>query len=235
MIIESMCTGFAKWRESTTTSPSGKHLGIYKSLINARRFIIRTDKEKLQDTETSKTNTTMSLADQFLHIQFLLIMLAIKQCHRYERWKVVHNFLLEKIPGLPWIDKLRIIHIYEPGWSIIHKYYITHKLNNIASKEKTIPIEQAGGRPGRSAIEVAASRSLMYESVRLQRLNGAVLYNDANTCYDRIIENIRNLTLLKEGLPPEIAKLHAHTISQMQYHIKHRFGIGTKHHSHYME
>jgi hypothetical protein len=27
--LEDMCKGFMKWRESTTTSPSGKHLGLY--------------------------------------------------------------------------------------------------------------------------------------------------------------------------------------------------------------
>jgi hypothetical protein len=31
--FEDMCNGFMKWRERTTTSPSGKHLGIYRTLI----------------------------------------------------------------------------------------------------------------------------------------------------------------------------------------------------------
>lgn len=30
--------GFCNWREQTTTSPSGKHLGIYKSLVVAHNF-----------------------------------------------------------------------------------------------------------------------------------------------------------------------------------------------------
>jgi Reverse transcriptase (RNA-dependent DNA polymerase) len=130
------------------------------------------------------------------------------------------------------LEKLRVIHIYEDDWSFIQKYYIAHKLNHIAAKEKTTPIEQAGGRPGRSAIELAASRTLTYESIRLQRLQGAVLYNDAKACYDRIIENISNLTLRKEGLPTPLAKLHAQTLSQIRYHIKHRYGIGATSHGH---
>jgi hypothetical protein len=47
-----------------------------------------------------------------------------------------------------------------------------------------------------------------------------------------VIENFSNLTLLREGLPIEIAKLHQQTFSQIQYHIKHRYGLGTNHHSH---
>jgi hypothetical protein len=33
MLYQKMIEGFKKWRESTTTSPSGKHLGIYKTLV----------------------------------------------------------------------------------------------------------------------------------------------------------------------------------------------------------
>jgi hypothetical protein len=35
MSFQDMKTGFNKWREQTTTSPSNKHLGIYKALISA--------------------------------------------------------------------------------------------------------------------------------------------------------------------------------------------------------
>jgi hypothetical protein len=98
--------------------------------------------------------------------------------------------------------------------------------------KKSVPVEQAGGRKGRSSIELAASRTITYESIRLQRLQAAVLYNDAKACYDCIIENISNLSLLSEGLPVEIAKLHAQTYQQIQYHIKHKYGIGKITHSH---
>jgi hypothetical protein len=45
MTIDDMCNGLLKWREQTTTSPSGKHLGIYKALAKARKYNICTDKE----------------------------------------------------------------------------------------------------------------------------------------------------------------------------------------------
>jgi hypothetical protein len=166
MTINDMCTGFTKWRENTTTSPSGKHLGIYKALSNARRFNILTTTEQ-EKKMTYESTTDVPIAQQCLQIQLLLMRTAIEKCHTFERWKIVHNFLLEKIPGLPLIEKLRVIHIYEADWSLIHKYYVAHKLNHIAAKEQTSPIEQAGGRPGRSAIELAASRTLTYESIRL--------------------------------------------------------------------
>jgi hypothetical protein len=58
------------------------------------------------------------------------------------------------------------------------------------------------------------------------------MYNDAKACYDRIIESISNMSLLREGLPIEIAKLHAQTFQLIQYHIKHKQGLGPITHSH---
>jgi hypothetical protein len=224
--IEDMCTGFSKWREKTTTSPSSKHLGIYRALIAADKHLHNSKEQQHSQT------TTTSTARKCLQIQHLLMTLAIAQCHTYQRWTVVHNFLIEKTPGLPRIDKLRVIHLYEADWSLIQKFFVAHKINKIASTNKTVPIEQAGGRPGRSAIELAANRMLTFETIRLQRLSGAVVYNDAKACYDRVIENISNLALLKQGLPIEIARLHAQTFHQIQYFIKHKLGIGQTPHSH---
>ena len=58
------------------------------------------------------------------------------------------------------------------------------------------------------------------------------MYNDAKACYDRIVENISNMSLLREGLPIEIAKLHSQTFHSIEYQIKHKQGIGSQSHKH---
>jgi hypothetical protein len=58
------------------------------------------------------------------------------------------------------------------------------------------------------------------------------MYNDAKACYDRMIENLSNIGLLREGLPPAIARLHAQTFKNLKYTIKHKLGIGNTHHGH---
>jgi hypothetical protein len=171
--IQDMCNGFLKWREKTTTSPSNKHLGISRALIMADKHL---SSSIGQNDSLSSPKFT---ANKCLHIQLLLMQLAIKQCHTYKRWEVVHNFLIEKIPGIPRVDKLRVIHLYEADWSLIQKFFVAHKINMLAAQQQTLPIKQAGGRPGQSAIELAACRIFMFETMRLQRLSGAVLYNDA--------------------------------------------------------
>jgi hypothetical protein len=94
MSLNDMCNGFHKWREGTTTSPSGKHLGIYKALVNVRKYNILTTKEKQSATDISPDRETITC--QCLQIQHLLMTLAVQHGHTYQRWRIVHNFLLEK-------------------------------------------------------------------------------------------------------------------------------------------
>jgi hypothetical protein len=71
-----------------------------------------------------------------------------------------------------------------------------------------------------------------YETIRLQRLSGAVVYNNAKACYKSVIENLSNLALIKQGLPTEIAKPHSQMFHQINYFIEHKLGIGNTNHSH---
>jgi hypothetical protein len=158
--------------------------------------------------------------------------IAIHQCHKFYRWKTVHNFLLEKTPGLPLISKLRVIHIYEADWSLIQKFFISYKINKSACYSNNVPVEQAGARPGRSSIEMGISQVITYETIRNQRLHGGVIYNNAKACYNRIIENISNLAVRHQGLPNNIAKLHCQTFQSIEYTIKHKLGLGVNTHKH---
>jgi hypothetical protein len=118
------------------------------------------------------------------------------------------------------MEKLRVIHIYEADWNLISKYFVSYKLHKRACKEETVRTEQTGGRPGKSASHAATLATITSEIILLQKLTGATLYNDAAACFDRIIENISNATLMREGLNPKIAELHAQTLMTAKYYIK---------------
>jgi hypothetical protein len=127
--FEDMCSGYMKWREATKTSPSGKHLGLYKALVKTKYIQCKSE----HDEELIRT------ASDCLEIQLRLMTLAITHCHTYQRWKQVHNFLLEKTPGFPLISKLCVIHIYEADWSLIQKFFVSYKINNIACRAGKVP------------------------------------------------------------------------------------------------
>lgn len=162
MSFESMISGFGKWREATTTSPSAKHLGIYKTLVQYHQLA---ERQKIKQTIPENMS---DIATKALQIQHLLINLAIIHTHTYERWKVIHNFFIEKTPGVPLINKLRVIHLYEADWNLILKFFLSYKLTHLACKDKTVTQEQAGGRLGRSASDMATKTIITHELCRLQ-------------------------------------------------------------------
>jgi hypothetical protein len=116
----------------------------------------------------------------------------------FERCKEVHNFFIEKPPGLPLLDKIRVIHLYKVDWNLVLKYFISNKLTNLASNEETLAIEQARGRQGRKSSAMTTKTKNAHEICWLQRLHGAVIYSDAKACFDWIIKDVDNPTSLRE-------------------------------------
>jgi hypothetical protein len=88
-------------------------------------------------------------------------------------------------------------------------------------------------RPPREKLRRHGKKTVLtHEVCRLQRLSGAIIYNDAKACFDRIIENMSNLTCMREGLPVSIAQLHANTLSTMRYHLKIQYGCSQLYNGH---
>lgn len=93
--------GFTHWRETTTTSPSGRHLGHYKALI--------------QDPV-------------LLRCLSLFLQIALKHGIAIPRWCKATNVMIEKDPGRPKINRLRIIHLFEADFNFILKLMWGHRL-----------------------------------------------------------------------------------------------------------
>jgi hypothetical protein len=94
-------------KETTSTSPSGMHLGHHKTLI------------KPFHPDNPPANTPpelLELESQRQHVaqaQVDLLNLAIKNQYTYEWWHNVVNFLLAKELGISRCHKLRVIHLYK--------------------------------------------------------------------------------------------------------------------------
>jgi len=97
---------FTKWRENTSTSPSGRHLGHYKILFS------RVD-HRLPEDERIKAQ------QKDIH-QLYADM--IKHKYSYERWKHVVKQMIYKDQGNTKIHRLQVIHIYECDLNFILGY-----------------------------------------------------------------------------------------------------------------
>ena len=87
--------GFGTWKESTATSPSGRHLGHNKAIV--------------QDP------TLLRCLTQFMNI-------VIQSGISVPRWSNAITVLLEKDPGQPRIHRLRIIHLFEADLNFSSSY-----------------------------------------------------------------------------------------------------------------
>ena len=104
---EDLRSGYKRWRERTTTSPLGLHLGHYKTLVQAKP-------EKNEDG-----SMRYGLDDQLFEIEASRANIALQYGFVFERWETIVNLMLEKIKGKPCMDKLRVIHIFEANLNLL--------------------------------------------------------------------------------------------------------------------
>eukprot|EP00957_Ditylum_brightwellii_P009649 726962-Ditylum_brightwellii.AAC.1 len=85
--------GFKIWKESTTTSPMGQHLGLYKAWINTP------SKDKIMEGK------------KFFNLISQITNLCVENKHPLQIWTIVYNLYLFKEAGNYRIHRLRMIHI----------------------------------------------------------------------------------------------------------------------------
>jgi hypothetical protein len=95
--------------------------------------------------------------------------------------------MIQKVPGINRIDKLRVIHLYEADYNILLKimwarFGVWHLIDH-----KAIHDGQSGSRPGKRAIDVVLQKEMKYLYASLTRTPLGTIDNDAKSCYDRII------------------------------------------------
>ena len=107
--IVDMTSGFRKWNESTTTSPSQRHLGHYKS------FLVSDS----NDNNPEHTNFDKDILQTINTIINAIIASGVP----LTRWLTSLNVMIEKIPAVPRINKIRVINIYEVDYNLMLKYF----------------------------------------------------------------------------------------------------------------
>ena len=107
--LADMTQGFKKWKESTNTSPSTRHLEYYKS------FLVSDGK----DNDTAH----YSFNNQILQTLNTIHNATIELGTPLTRWLSSIVIVIEKLPNTPRINKLRIINIYEADYNLLQKFF----------------------------------------------------------------------------------------------------------------
>jgi hypothetical protein len=200
---------FKSWRESTSTSPSGRHLGHYKSLVS-------TIDRSLEDGERTKYR---AYQDEITECYLGLINYAIKHKYSLERWKTIVNMMIYKEQGNVKIHRLRVIHLYEADLGFLWgaKW---GKAMRTAVKERTLHQGQYGGLPGRDCTSLTYLEELRFDYAALTRVSFANFDNDATACYDRILCSVASLAGRKYGIHKDIIFVHAQTLEEAEFKLK---------------
>jgi len=178
----------AKLNESLTkTTPEWVHFGHY--IVG------------LEETAVTKVNFLMANIPMMMGIS-------------PTRWRMTLNIMLEKLVGNCWVEKLRIIMLFEADFNNKNKW-LGKAIMAKAKQKKVLVIEQYGSRKGKAAGIQCLNKRLFYGYVRARRIPAALCSNDAKSCYDRIILIIAALCLCRLGAPMKAMESMIATLAQL--------------------
>ena len=208
-----MSSGFRKWKEGTTTSPSHRHLGHYKSFLVSESNDTKSEHISFEKVILQTVNTILNAT----------IAYAVPLT-RYLTSLVV---MIEKVPVVPRINKLHVINIYRADYNLMLKYSWPNKTTKHAVKNNTICENQWGGVPGGGTDLVALINEFITETHRLTFRNLVILHNDAKACFDRIINNHSTLYSRRFEILDKVCKLHSTTLLNIKYRVQTALGTAT--------
>ncbi len=209
--IQEFKEAFAKWKESTTTSPSQRHLGHYRSLMAPDGHI---DEE--------------SLGEQIMLIHYQMVCSTLATGTPLERWRNCISCHIEKDKGSPKLHRLRIIHIYEADYNLLLKLLWSRKLIRHAEHHILLGNEQFGSRPCKSSLDVVLRKALTYVVTNQEKSELITFDNDASSCYDRILPVIAALASRRVGMTSVACQLMNQCLAGMKYFT--RAGEGVSEH-----
>ena len=210
------------WKESTSTSPSGQHLGHFHALIAKHSHSHQLGDDK---------DTFDSMQDDIRSAHLSLINYALKHGYSFTRWKTIVNVMIQKDPGNSKIHRLRVIHLYEADYNLLLSLKWRDVLH-ASEDEGTINDGQYGSRPNRNAHDPVFIENMQSEICRLSRKSVVKFDNDATSCYDRIIASIASIVSRKFGITSNVAFIMADTLETCKYKLKTMLGVSEEFYQH---
>jgi len=191
-------------KESTSSSPSGLHLGHWK--------VGAADKD-----------ICMVLAG--------IVRLSVQNTYTLSRWRKVVAILMEKLHGQPKINKFRTIHLLESDLNFVLRYIWGRQFMRHNESTKAWHPNQYGSRKGIQGQSATLNKVLTLDVIRYYAEPAAIVDNDAKACYDRLIPCLLSYALMRLGLPKQLTRFMCKWLDQAQYFIKTSQGISKHHYS----
>jgi hypothetical protein len=189
---------YAAANKQTSSSPSGRHIGHYKAALK--------DPSLVQ-----------------MHAQ--MMSLPFQAGFAPDRWTRVTDIMLEKEANNPRCHRLRILALFESDFNHAKRVIIGRRLLHHMKDQGMLPGMQHGSVPGKHCLSAVLKKVLSHDHLRLTKTGGAFIENDAIGCYDRLVNNLVLMLLVKMGLPKSVASCIGELWDNVVHLIKKVYGI----------
>jgi hypothetical protein len=117
--------------------------------------------------------------EKIMEVHHRIATMALRIGISLQRWQRSVTTMIEKVPGNPKINKLRVIHLYEADYNLLLKIIWARRLVWHANDKDRINEGQAGSRPDRNATDVAIQKEMKFFYSTITNTGLATMDNDA--------------------------------------------------------
>jgi hypothetical protein len=203
MTTEDFISCFGCVAEKTSSSPSGQYVGQYLACIDLK------DEPSVLLTAVHAAMMSIPLAEGFFP----------------ERWRQAIGIMLEKIPGFPRINKLRIIQLLESDLNQVLRPAFARNISKLAQETPGIISKHQYGRSHQTCLIPVLNKLLTVQLLIQKKTNGTVFDNDAKGCYDRIVSGIALASLRRIGYSKNSVRMLGLLWAQLENHVATGFGV----------
>jgi hypothetical protein len=212
---EDFISEFKAWKESTSTSPSGRHLGHYKAIVYDPDL-------KKQDPETHHLRECKT---NFVEALVKVINIPLWYGFAPKRWCTSITVMIEKDPGNPQVEWLCMLYLFEANYNLSLKLIWGSRMVHQGENNNCFGKQQHGSRPRHQAINAVHMKTLTYDLTQILRLSLVMFDNDATGCFDRIIMSLAMIAAFQLGMPWSPARMHSSALLHMKHFVKTAHGI----------
>ncbi|OEU11118.1 hypothetical protein FRACYDRAFT_246229 [Fragilariopsis cylindrus CCMP1102] len=215
-----MMEKYRRWKERTSTSPSGRHLGHFHALFRPLKAKNKKHREQLDD-----------IRQDIIDMHATMLQTAYDNEHIYKRWEYIITCMLAKESGIPRIHRLRVIHLYECDLNLLFSKFF-RELDQHCEDNFLINKGVYGCRPNRRAMDPVFVDVTQTEMAMVTRKTLIKFNNDATACFDRILVHLLSLCLRSYRMPKKLTTILGELLKVARYAIKTGIGISKETYQH---
>jgi hypothetical protein len=164
-----------------------------------------------------------SFSETITELDFLLKDIPLPTGYSPLRWLVAIYTLLLKKARVTLLEKLRKIVLFKGYFNYLNKY-IGRSTMKVSEGYEKLTWEQYGSREGKKAIDHALNKVLFFYLIRQARVDAAMCYYAAKSCYYRIVHAIASLLMQQQNVPASACICVVTTLQNLHHLVRTIYG-----------